>query len=175
VARYEVKGAPGLAHAIADFTLTADESIETALDVGELVYLAEVYASAPDAQRDALQDAIRCIDLALHRLPEHGEIRFNSRRGRAVYDAEPGRFERERLTAYRDSLKASLARMTEDTAEPPHLSEDEARAAPEQPHRRATRTTRACSWAKPSRLPVTPTPRCGGRNRRVPRRSGRWR
>lgn len=137
VARYEVKGAPGLAHAIADFTLAADESTDTALDVGDLVYLAEVYAGAgagaPEALRDALQDAIRCIELALRRLPARGEIRFHSQRGRAVYDAEPGRFERERLTAYRDSLKGSLARMGEDAPEPPHLSEDEARAAAKQP------------------------------------------
>jgi hypothetical protein len=140
LARYEIRDAPGLAHAIADFMLPpAQTDAPLALDAGELVYLAEVYSSTPgdDWQgRAGLQDAIHCVELALRRLPAKLDASaFPSRRGREVYEAEPGRFDRERLSAYRDSLKQSLAEIdaahTSESAppsEPPKFTEDEARA-----------------------------------------------
>jgi hypothetical protein len=144
VARYEIRDAPGLSHAVADFILPPSDAKDAAvavpaLDAGELVYLAEVYSSAAgdDPQgRAALQDAIHCVELALRRLPTNvNTSAFPSRRGRELYQAEPGRFDRERLNAYLDSLKQSLARLdeslkAEETApsSPPKLSEEEGRA-----------------------------------------------
>jgi hypothetical protein len=139
VAHYEITDAPGLAHGVAEFILPPEgATLPPALDAGELLYLAEAFSSAggnEQQRRSNLLDAVGCVELALRRIPASGDpIEFNSRRGREYYEAEPGRFDRERLIAYRDNLKRDLLRLdaaSDDTDSAqfgqPRLREAEAR------------------------------------------------
>ena len=132
VARYEAGGAPGLPHASAEFVLVEPEQLAghedadvppPALDVGELLFIAEVLASTTDGgegidalrkQRAQLANAVACMDIALARIPPGEEAAsaetITSRRGRQLYESEPGRFRLDRMTAYRDALNRVLER-----------------------------------------------------------------
>jgi Immunity protein 49 len=133
VARYEVHDAPGIPNAIADFVLIeagtgsapADAATPApALDAGELLFLAEAFASAPLEQQDItaqrqqrvlLADAIACIDMVLARIPPTQAAvaaeTITSAQGRALYEAEPGRFRRDRLMAYQGAIAAALQKL----------------------------------------------------------------
>jgi hypothetical protein len=130
IARYDAHGAPGLPHAQADLVLAEDgdpqatgnrAAVPPALDAGELLWLAERFATEagnerlPRAERRArLSEAIACIDTILNRLsPTERAVEprtVRSERGRALFAAERGRFERDRLAAYRDALARQLQR-----------------------------------------------------------------
>src|SRR5262249_37544899 len=126
VARYEARGAPGLPHAQGDFMYAGDGGPGTppaqpALDAGELLWLAERFAT--DAGSEALSraerrarrsEAVACVNAVLRRMsPEAKAVAHEavtSELGTELYRREPGRFERERLTAYRDALARQLDR-----------------------------------------------------------------
>lgn len=122
-ATYTLPAGHGLPPAMANFML-AESAVgggQPALDAGELVFLAQSFAKECRAgaglslaqQRVLLSDAMTCVDAALLRLPENGSVLpvtlVPSERGREVYDAEPGRFRRSRLAAYRDGLAKMLS------------------------------------------------------------------
>lgn len=131
LARYDIRNAPGLSHAIAEFELpdshgdtffAAQSETRLALDVGELLYLAEVYSNQPvnwdDLEslrhyRANLVNALGCVTTALTRLPDEpaGAVEIGSQQGQAMVDAEPGRFQPERIIAYRQVLAAELQRV----------------------------------------------------------------
>jgi len=131
VACYTLPAGGGLPQAMARFFLAEkiEDGAPLALDAGELIYLAEVFArevgagsKLPQAQqRILLDDAVHCVDAALLRLPQDGSVlpttRVSSRCGREIYEAEPGRFRRTRLTAYRDGLKRLLVTLGEEATE----------------------------------------------------------
>jgi hypothetical protein len=69
----------------------------------------------PPAARHALSVAVAAMEEILKFVPD-GAARvpageFRTTRGREVYDAEPGRFERERLVIVRDTYRDALARL----------------------------------------------------------------
>lgn len=77
-----------------------------ALDPGERVLAADFYAAKED--KTALKDAIQQLDLVLNAIPAGLDSvpreAFINPAGRHIYAQEPGRFRRDRLTAYRDKL-----------------------------------------------------------------------
>lgn len=128
---YELTDAPGLPNAIAEFVLEEGgemsglneykeiKNIPPALDAGQLLHLAEEFADFDTEEVDDLPEqkyriksAIDCIDLIISRIPEKedhvSEEKIHSNLGKAVYEAEPGRFTRERLQAYRSGLQRAL-------------------------------------------------------------------
>jgi hypothetical protein len=137
VARYEAHGAPGIPKAVVDFVVleggtVVSESVppRPALDAGELLLLAETFASPSDSEEDArvfqrrrasLAEAVACVGEVLRRIPASEEAvskaSIVSDRARALYQAEPGRFRRDRLTAYRDALREQLATLETRVAE----------------------------------------------------------
>lgn len=137
VARYEVQGAPGLPHAIADFVVLdsaifhdAQRMPPAALDAGELLYLAEIFAGGSESfhgleqqqeYRHLLADAIACTDAALGRVPEERTVippeSLHSKTGRTLYQQEPGRFRLDRMQAYRQTLEQALQELDRKLAE----------------------------------------------------------
>jgi hypothetical protein len=130
VARYEVHAGPGLPHAHIDFALPfmahsatgASATWTPALDPGERVLLADAYAARAGAAvregdgpaaRAWLSQAVDQLDIVMESIPDGADAipskAFASARGRATRDAEPGRFNRERLAAYRVGLVARVA------------------------------------------------------------------
>jgi hypothetical protein len=111
VARYALTGWAPAPKATAEFTL--DPSGPPLLDAGELMLLSDMHArkasadadSADPARRMHLNEAIAALDEIVDRLPSDAPAvpaaAFTTERGRAVYDAAPGRFERARLDAVR--------------------------------------------------------------------------
>ncbi|MCU7922499.1 MAG: immunity 49 family protein [Candidatus Thiodiazotropha sp. (ex Dulcina madagascariensis)] len=154
IASYTLPAGGGLPKAEARFILaeTLEDSSRLALDAGELIYLAEAFArevgagsTTPHAQQlILLDDAINCVDAALQRLPKDGSVlppsQLPSRCGREIYDAEPGRFRRTRMTAYRDGLKGLLRHMdTHSEAKPqPAMAEEGSDSTTGENHARAT-------------------------------------
>jgi hypothetical protein len=126
VARYDEAVADAGLRLQARFTL-ADEArppgAAPALDAGELLVLADRRAHAADAtppqdeparrhQRALLDEAVDLVATALKRLapdrPAHmGD--FPSALGRATFEADPGRFDRERLDAVRQAYAGIVA------------------------------------------------------------------
>lgn len=116
VARYDLPAAAGAPAGQADFVLP-DDKVEAgtaaapapALDAGQLMLLAERLAG-PQAGAASLAEAVACVDAALQRLPAGQDAfeaaGFASPVGRALFEAEPRRFTRSRLVAYRDALAA---------------------------------------------------------------------
>lgn len=147
-ARYESINAKGFAHTVADFTLADEGTINTAgdfaLDIGELLLIAEMYSSVPAAttdkmlqQRADLEDAIHAVELALQRLPKDGSVpQLTSKRGQDYYDAEPERFRRDRLQAYHGSLQQSLAALNASMAAMKQVSQQQ--TAPTEAETRAS-------------------------------------
>lgn len=95
------------------------------LDAGEWLWVADRYAVAPaqpmpgtEAARQARQQvatAEAAMGEALAFVPTGGEAvpyeSLRSERGRTVYDAEPGRFYRDRLEVVRDTYRQVLAEL----------------------------------------------------------------
>ncbi|MBE7384877.1 MAG: immunity 49 family protein [Leptolyngbya sp. SIO1E4] len=119
IARYEAQNAPGLPHAIASFALIETSDLPNpapllALDAGQLLFLAEAYASdIPDDEQQAnarINEAIACVNAVLARIPPDQAVvpagTITSARGQQLYQTESGRFRRDRLVAYRDALAA---------------------------------------------------------------------
>lgn len=77
-----------------------------ALDPGERVLAADFYAAKEN--KATLKDAIQQLDLVLNAIPAGLDAvpreAFINPAGRRAYAQEPGRFRRDRLTAYRDKL-----------------------------------------------------------------------
>ena len=126
VAQYEVDASAGLPPASADFIVVDNQhltqnTIPFALDAGQLLFLAQTFASQcpgdPGADASAgrilLSDAIACIDAVLTRITAGSDTipdnSIYSTEGRMLLTTEPGRFRRTRLTAYRASLASQLA------------------------------------------------------------------
>lgn len=119
LARYDDVAADAGLSLQACFTLADDArpSAVAALDAGELLALADRRAHAADAtppqdeparrrQRAVLDDAVDLVATALKRLPADRPPQaddFPSALGRATFEAEPGRFDRERLDAVRQA------------------------------------------------------------------------
>ncbi len=112
VARYTVAGAPSIPLASADFELPPETPqrqtppAQDALDLGELVLAAELLArrewldEAAEAAEDARDRILPGVDAAPKSL-------FWTARGRDAWRKEPGRFTRERLDAFANSLRHS--------------------------------------------------------------------
>jgi len=156
VARYTAYGAPGIPRARADFVLPDGQASlarmpPPALGPGDLLALAEIFArTAPNElgpagarqQRVLLANAVGCVDTLLARIPPGQEAvdptTLTSPRGRSLYDAEPGRFRRARLVAYRNALAAQLdAAPSEGSPSPTPQAEPDADARPDQAARAA--------------------------------------
>jgi hypothetical protein len=123
VARYEVPAGEGLPPASAEFVLVEEAAAarepRLALDAGQLVFLAQAFASqvpstAGDTARGRilLSDTVTAIDAALARIPPGADRvpaeTIQSDVGRELLTAEPGRFRRVRLEAYRASIQVQL-------------------------------------------------------------------
>jgi hypothetical protein len=123
VARYDLSGRPGLPRARATFILQGgDNAIMPALDAGQRVLVADLYASqvnvptAPNEilrAQNVLRRAVESLDLVLASIPpgrEHiPDEAFWNPQGLAAQEADPGRFHRDRLTVYRDALRRQLS------------------------------------------------------------------
>lgn len=128
VARYELQGSAGLPPVSVEFTVidqgSDDADVTLALDAGQLLFLAETFASHVPMDnpidvsnaRVLLDDAIGCVDAVLARIPEGADrvppASIRSEEGRAILSIEPGRLSRARLTAYREGLRAQLAALS---------------------------------------------------------------
>lgn len=84
------------------------------LDPGEWMMVADHRAKLEPGTRDDLEVACAALDEVLKFIPGGGDRvpddAFGSERGRAVRDAEPGRFRRARLDAVRGAYRDLLAR-----------------------------------------------------------------
>ncbi len=144
LARYQISNVAGLAHAEADFVLPAAggqsaDRPQPALGPAELLYLAEAYSRQPAAdaspparrqQRANLVEAINCVKTALERLSTENEAPlFYSERGQAMFEAEPGRFQPERLAAYLSALTGELNKIEAALPPGPAAEEDSEAAA----------------------------------------------
>jgi hypothetical protein len=111
--------------------LLAGGTAPAALDAGERVLAADLYAARagdalargdPKVARSFLTQAVEQLDLALAAIPvgtaELPDSALGSPRSRRAVQAEPGRFRRDRLAAYRESLRTQLAEVMGDTALP---------------------------------------------------------
>jgi len=122
IARYEVTGAPTIPHARAEFVLLDDPldrdaqlrqtAFPLALDAGELLFLAQSFADHKEGTRALLVDAVSCVNAVIARIASGEDAvapaSIISREGKAIYAAEPGRFRRDRLLAYRDALQLQI-------------------------------------------------------------------
>lgn len=101
------------------------------LDAGEWMWVADAYARAtPDGApagspagrraRQQVATAAAAMDEVLAFIPDGQDAvpfdSLRSTRGRAVYDAEPGRFYRDRLEVVRDTYREILAEIDARTA-----------------------------------------------------------
>jgi hypothetical protein len=126
VARYSVQR-KGVPRARAEFVLSDPAQPEPAeprvLDAGERIAAADLYAqlagTAGSGDRAAwLADAIEQIDAVLALIgPDDDSVpdaQFSNPRGLEVRAAEPGRFSRDRLLAYRDTLRTRADALAAD-------------------------------------------------------------
>ncbi|MGO9227901.1 MAG: Imm49 family immunity protein [Bryobacteraceae bacterium] len=118
LAVYTVAGRAGCPRARATFVLEGgDPATPRALDAGDLILLGDFYAqqaesplAAGDAKAAAgwLSQAVESMDAVLATIVPPADAvpdsEFFTERGRLARDAEPGRFRRERLAAYRAAL-----------------------------------------------------------------------
>jgi len=128
VARYSA-GRTGVPRARAEFVLSDRAQPEPAwppaLDAGERMVVADLYAQlAGTADGDAaawLANAIEQIDAVLALIGSDDdsvpEGEFSNPRGLQVRAAEPGRFTRDRLLAYRDALRARANALAADNGD----------------------------------------------------------
>lgn len=95
------------------------------LDPGEWLWVADLTARKgpaghPGGARRSLSIAAAAMQEVLKFIPGDGPRvpaeAFRSERGREVYAAEPGRFERDRLTTVRDSYRTALAQLDDQEA-----------------------------------------------------------
>ena len=123
--RYELDARNGLPPMTAEFSLIEvpeDANAPLALDAGQLLFLAEAFASQCEASpragetaqmRTLLSDAVACLDAVLARIPaEQDAVPPSSMRstvGHELLQAEPGRLRRTRLAAYRAAMRDRLA------------------------------------------------------------------
>jgi hypothetical protein len=123
VARYELSRG-GLPRAAIEFVLLQDGlqkpgNMPPALDPGERLLLAGMYADRIGQAN--LRDAVDQVDAVLAAIPPDAdavpESAFVNPRGQQAYRDEPGRFRRNRLSAYRGALASRLPSSTE-TAQP---------------------------------------------------------
>lgn len=175
VAHYTLTGRAGIPHATAEFLLSDDSSGQLpapALDDGERMLLAELYAREAggaladgDTQgaRSWLAAAVETVDAVLAALPTGADelpaAAFVNPLGRAAYEAEPGRFRRARLAAYRASLAQQLQKL-DDQAALERAPADSAAAANE-----LEAKTTAYAAIETIRAQVTPLLEAFGRDR----------
>jgi len=120
VARYSSTGWAELDEVAAEFELVTDAA---PLDPGELLLVADLHAAqvpaepAADAgerqrQQAHLRQALAALDAVLAQVPDGAPAvpggAFRSARGQAIRDAEPGRFDADRLQAVRDAYRRLL-------------------------------------------------------------------
>jgi hypothetical protein len=132
LARYEVSSQVGPPEATVDFVLrdpsggTVEPHLELALDAGQLLWLAEQFSTkAGDTtldlreRRALLGEAIDCVESALTRIaPDAASVSASSivsPLGKKLYAAEPGRFQRDRLSAYQGVLIRHQQKLSEAT------------------------------------------------------------
>jgi hypothetical protein len=122
VARYALRR-PGLTAAVWEFVLEGGGgALPPALDAGERVLLSEVYAQAGaeliaaanvHGAKPWISAAVDQLEATLSLTPESERSvpprAFVNPLGRSVYQREPDRFSRARLTAARDALTAMIA------------------------------------------------------------------
>jgi hypothetical protein len=147
VAHHEQVNAEAGISLTADFELVdgaAPTAGAPALDAGELLTLADRRARAADAtppadpaerrrQAAGLAEAVQLVDAALARLPKDraaSAADFPSALGRSSFETEPGRYDRERLGAVRDTYAAIVATAGPETAASPQPTADDATATP---------------------------------------------
>jgi hypothetical protein len=126
IARYRIGASPGIPAVTMDFILPQKGEergkLRPALDPGERARAAEQYASSP-VNREHLREAVDQIDLVLQCIPPGDDAvpsqAFVNPVGVQVYRNEPGRFDRDRLQDYRDSLRRTLATLVGDKELPP--------------------------------------------------------
>ncbi len=128
IAHYALTGHSGLPRITAEFQMvddySSDKSPPPALDVGENVLLAELYAreAGIKVENGKLFQAISWLNSAINRVDEVIKLIPPSEKqvseaciinpiAHQAYLADPGRFRRERLLAYRDSLNNQLIQL----------------------------------------------------------------
>jgi hypothetical protein len=133
VAHYSMTGCAGMPRVTAEFQLAdVGATVELpppALDAGERLLLAELYAREagvvlaegdPRRAKTWLISAVEMVDAVLASIPADAdqvpETAFVNPLGRAAYDAEPGRFRRARMAAYRESLANQLHQLDDQPA-----------------------------------------------------------
>jgi hypothetical protein len=120
VAAYDVADGPGLAHARLEVELV-DPGVPPGdgdlVDAGDLIAAADLLSRQAGAEelslparRARLDEAADCIAAALERLRRvaHPVDALSTSRGRAVFAAEPGRFDVERLDAVRTAWRGEV-------------------------------------------------------------------
>ena len=119
LALYTLSGKAGCPRARATFVLEGGNGkTPAALDAGELILLADLYAHEAEAPLAAgesqaaaarLSEAVSAIDAVLSMIvpPDDAvpQSAFFTERGRRAREREPGRFRRDRLAAYRAALQ----------------------------------------------------------------------
>ena len=129
IARYTMRNGPGVPFASIDLALPGPQGAgesgawPRALDPCERVLLADAYAHRAGTSLEAndgpaarawLTSAVAQLDAVLAAIPPSAtrvpEDECVSPRGRSVRAKEPGRLDRDRLTAYRDALMARQQR-----------------------------------------------------------------
>lgn len=111
-------------------TVFGDGTPSELLDPGEWLWVADRYASASPSDiagleaddlrkvRQQVAAAEAAMNEVLAFVPPSGDVvppgAFRTERGRSVYEAEPGRFSRDRLEVVRDTYREILAEL--DTA-----------------------------------------------------------
>lgn len=141
VARYASAGWAELDEVAAEFELV-DGAVS--LDPGELLLVADLHARqvaaepAADAgerqrQQAHLRQALAALDAILTHVPGGAPAvhrgAFRSARGQAVHDAEPGRFDADRLQAVRDAYRRLLDQLDRGASGRPEDSVDRGAAA----------------------------------------------
>jgi hypothetical protein len=133
LAVYTLAGRTGCPRARATFVLEGgDPATPRALDAGDLMLLSDFYAQQAESPLAAgdekaaagwLSQAVESIDTVLATVVPPADAvpacEFFTERGRRARDAEPGRFRRERLAAYRATLnqrRESLSRPSGESA-----------------------------------------------------------
>ena len=177
LAVYQGKGPPPAPRMEARFVLPElehegssgpiDGSLPLALDPGELVAYAEQILnfspileslSGLRQQRQKLVDAIGAIGLAIEQIAPGIEAilpaQLVSAVGQRLYQAEPGRFRRDRLSAYRSGLQKSLQKLDQQITHPGSTLETPPPPAPPAPEADARR--HALQFVETIRAQVTP-------------------